>query len=65
MPAAHIVTLSERMAEALRDKPIDNRGDRIRAYLEAGISLVIVRDEDWREADEMAMLEEMSRRLTQ
>ena len=65
MADAHVVTLSEIMAEALRDKPIDNRGDRIRAYLEAGINLAFVRDEDWREADEMARLEEISRRLTQ
>ena len=65
MADAHVVLLSESMAEALRDKPIDNRGDRIRAYWEAGISLAFVRDEDWREADEMARLEEISRRLTQ
>ena len=65
MADAHVVTLSESMAEALRDKPFENRGDRIRAYWEAGISLAFVRDEDWREADEMARLEEISRRLTQ
>lgn len=65
MADAHVVTLSESMAEALRDKPIDNRGDRIRAYWEAGISLAHVRDDDWREADELARLEEISRRLTQ
>ena len=65
MADAHVVSLSERMSEALRNKPIDNRGDRIKAYWEAGISLAHIRDDDWREADEMARLEEISRRLTQ
>lgn len=65
MADAHVVLLSELMSEALRNKPIENRGDRIKAYWEAGISLAHIRDEDWREADEMARLEEISRRLTQ
>ena len=64
MADAHIQALAERMTEALRDKPIENRGDRIRAYWDAGISLAFVRDDDWRSADEIARLHEISRRVT-
>jgi len=64
MADAHIQALAERMTEALRDKPIENRGDRIRAYWDAGISLAFVRDDDWRNADEIARLHEISRRVT-
>lgn len=56
-------TLVERMIDALADKPIDNRGDRLRAYSDAGVSLAGISDEEWRNADAMAHLHELSRRI--
>jgi hypothetical protein len=56
--------LTDQMANALRGKEfITNRGDRIRAYCEARVSLANIPDKEWREADEAALSEELSRRL--
>lgn len=56
--------LTEQMAEALRGKEfITNRGDRIRAYSDAKITLANVSDREWRDADELALSTELARRL--
>ncbi len=57
-------SLVERMIAALEGKPIDNRGDRIRAYADAGVSLAGYSDEEWRNADAQAHLHELSKRIT-
>lgn len=64
MADAHIQALAERMIEALAGKPIENRADRIAAYWDANISLAFVSDADWKSADEIARLHEISRRIT-
>ncbi|UOF79290.1 hypothetical protein [Caudoviricetes sp.] len=64
MADAHIQALAERMIDALANKPIENRADRIAAYWDANISLAFISDTDWRAADEIARLQEISRRVT-
>lgn len=57
-------SLVERMIAALEGKPIDNQGDRIQAYSDAGVSLAGYSDDEWRNADAQAHLHELSRRIT-
>ncbi len=60
-----ILPLSDQMAEALRGKAyIANIADRIRAYFEAGVSLSFLEDREWREADQAALSQELSRRIS-
>lgn len=65
MADAQVQALAERMMDALvGDKPIENRADRIKSYWDAGISLAFISDESWREADEIARIHEISRRVS-
>ena len=65
MPEDHVDALSNRMAEAIRDKPFEARSDRIRAYREAGIVPAWAPIEEYFEADAIAEVQELSRRLTE
>jgi len=65
MPAAHVQALAEKMIEALKDQPIENRADRIKSYWDAGVSLAFISDADWSEADEIARTHELNRRVSQ
>lgn len=65
MADAHVASLAERMAEALRDKPINKRKDRLIAYHDAGIHFWNIPDDELFAADAIAEVQELSRRLTQ